>query len=228
VEEIVRIAHAHNVPVLVDGAQSTPHIKVDVKKLDVDFFVFSGHKVYGPTGIGVLYGKEAWLDKLPPYQGGGEMIKNVSFAGTTFNELPFKFEAGTPDYIGSTALAAALNYVSAIGIEKIHAYEESLRLYAEEKMKEIEGMRFIGENDQKSGLVSFLVGNIHPYDVGTLLDKLGIAVRTGHHCAEPVMHHFGIEGTVRASFAVYNTKEEIDVFVAGLARVASMFNRKKH
>lgn len=228
VEEIVRIAHAHNVPVLVDGAQSTPHIKVDVKKLDVDFFVFSGHKVYGPTGIGVLYGKEAWLDKLPPYQGGGEMIKNVSFAGTTFNELPFKFEAGTPDYIGSTALAAALNYVSAIGIEKIHAYEESLRLYAEEKMKEIEGMRFIGENDQKSGLVSFLVGNIHPYDVGTLLDKLGIAVRTGHHCAEPVMHHFGIEGTVRASFAVYNTKEEIDAFVAGLARVASMFNRKKH
>ena len=201
---------------------------MDVKKLDVDFFVFSGHKVYGPTGIGVLYGKEAWLDKLPPYQGGGEMIKNVSFAGTTFNELPFKFEAGTPDYIGSTALAAALNYVSAIGIEKIHAYEESLRLYAEEKMKEIEGMRFIGENDQKSGLVSFLVGNIHPYDVGTLLDKLGIAVRTGHHCAEPVMHHFGIEGTVRASFAVYNTKEEIDVFVAGLARVASMFNRKKH
>ena len=156
------------------------------------------------------------------------MIKNVSFAGTTFNELPFKFEAGTPDYIGSTALAAALNYVSAIGIEKIHAYEESLRLYAEEKMKEIEGMRFIGENDQKSGLVSFLVGNIHPYDVGTLLDKLGIAVRTGHHCAEPVMHHFGIEGTVRASFAVYNTKEEIDAFVAGLARVASMFNRKKH
>lgn len=175
----------------------------------------------------MCHGKEAWLDKLPPYQGGGEMIKNVHFSGTTFNELPFKFEAGTPDYIGSTALAAALNYVSAIGMDEIHAYEESLRIYAEEKMKEIDGMRFIGENDQKSGLVSFLVGNIHPYDVGTLLDKLGIAVRTGHHCAEPVMQHFGIEGTVRASFALYNTKEEIDSFVAGLVRVASMFNRKK-
>ena len=223
VSELVRIAHAHNVPVLIDGAQSIPHIPVDVQALDADFYVFSGHKVYGPTGIGVLYGKEAWLDKLPPYQGGGEMIKNVSFEKTTFNELPFKFEAGTPDYIGSTALAKALDYVSAIGMEQIEAYEHGLTQYAMQRLKEVRGMRIFGEAAQKSSVISFLVGNIHHFDMGTLLDRLGIAVRTGHHCAEPLMHRLGIEGTVRASFALYNTKEEIDVLVAGIERVAKMF-----
>lgn len=223
VSELVRIAHAHNVPVLIDGAQSIPHIPVDVQALDADFYVFSGHKVYGPTGIGVLYGKEAWLDKLPPYQGGGEMIKNVSFEKTTFNELPFKFEAGTPDYIGSTALAKALDYVSAIGMEQIEAYEHGLTQYAMQRLKEVQGMRIFGEAAQKSSVISFLVGNIHHFDMGTLLDRLGIAVRTGHHCAEPLMHRLGIEGTVRASFALYNTKEEIDVLVAGIERVAKMF-----
>lgn len=223
VSELVRIAHAHNVPVLIDGAQSIPHIPVDVQALDADFYVFSGHKVYGPTGIGVLYGKEAWLDKLPPYQGGGEMIKNVSFEKTTFNELPFKFEAGTPDYIGSTALAKALDYVSAIGMEQIEAYEHGLTQYAMQCLKEVRGMRIFGEAAQKSSVISFLVGNIHHFDMGTLLDRLGIAVRTGHHCAEPLMHRLGIEGTVRASFALYNTKEEIDVLVAGIERVAKMF-----
>lgn len=223
VSELVRIAHAHNVPVLIDGAQSIPHIPVDVQALDADFYVFSGHKVYGPTGIGVLYGKEAWLDKLPPYQGGGEMIKNVSFEKTTFNELPFKFEAGTPDYIGSTALAKALDYVSAIGMERIEAYEHGLTQYAMQRLKEVRGMRIFGEAAQKSSVISFLVGNIHHFDMGTLLDRLGIAVRTGHHCAEPLMHRLGIEGTVRASFALYNTKEEIDVLVAGIERVAKMF-----
>lgn len=223
VSELVRIAHAHNVPVLIDGAQSIPHIPVDVQALDADFYVFSGHKVYGPTGIGALYGKEAWLDKLPPYQGGGEMIKNVSFEKTTFNELPFKFEAGTPDYIGSTALAKALDYVSAIGMEQIEAYEHGLTQYAMQRLKEVRGMRIFGEAAQKSSVISFLVGNIHHFDMGTLLDRLGIAVRTGHHCAEPLMHRLGIEGTVRASFALYNTKEEIDVLVAGIERVAKMF-----
>lgn len=223
VSELVRIAHAHNVPVLIDGAQSIPHIPVDVQALDADFYVFSGHKVYGPTGIGVLYGKEAWLDKLPPYQGGGEMIKNVSFEKTTFNELPFKFEAGTPDYIGSTALAKALDYVSVIGMEQIEAYEHGLTQYAMQRLKEVRGMRIFGEAAQKSSVISFLVGNIHHFDMGTLLDRLGIAVRTGHHCAEPLMHRLGIEGTVRASFALYNTKEEIDVLVAGIERVAKMF-----
>lgn len=223
VSELVRIAHAHNVPVLIDGAQSIPHIPVDVQALDADFYVFSGHKVYGPTGIGVLYGKEAWLDKLPPYQGGGEMIKNVSFEKTTFNELPFKFEAGTPDYIGSTALAKALDYVSAIGMEQIEAYEHGLTQYAMQRLKEVRGMRIFGEAAQKSSVISFLVGNIHHFDMGTLLDRLGIAVRTGHHCAEPLMHRLGIEGTVRASFALYNTKEEIDMLVAGIERVAKMF-----
>lgn len=223
VSELVRIAHAHNVPVLIDGAQSIPHIPVDVQALDADFYVFSGHKVYGPTGIGVLYGKEAWLDKLPPYQGGGEMIKNVSFERTTFNELPFKFEAGTPDYIGSTALAKALDYVSAIGMEQIEAYEHGLTQYAMQRLKEVRGMRIFGEAAQKSSVISFLVGKIHHFDMGTLLDRLGIAVRTGHHCAEPLMHRLGIEGTVRASFALYNTKEEIDVLVAGIERVAKMF-----
>lgn len=225
IKEIVKIAHAHDIPVLVDGAQSTPHISIDVQDLDVDFFAFSGHKIYGPTGIGVLYGKEKWLEKIPPYQGGGEMIHKVTFEKTTFNELPFKFEAGTPDYIGSTALAAALDYVSAIGIENIAQHEHELLHYATEKLSQIDGMRFIGESDSKSGLISFLVGNIHPYDLGTILDKLGIAVRTGHHCAEPVMQAFHIEGTVRASFAMYNTKEEIDILVAGIERAAKMFRR---
>lgn len=223
VKEMIATAHAHGVPVLIDGAQSIPHMPIDVQDLDADFYVFSGHKVYGPTGIGVLYGKEAWLDKLPPYQGGGEMIKNVSFEHTTFNELPFKFEAGTPDYIGSTALAKALDYVSAIGMDKIAAYEHELTVYAMNRLKEIPGMRIFGEAEHKGGVISFLVGNIHHFDMGTLLDRLGIAVRTGHHCAEPLMHRMGIEGTVRASLGLYNTKEEIDVLVAGIERVSQMF-----
>ncbi|WP_270243497.1 aminotransferase class V-fold PLP-dependent enzyme [Phocaeicola coprocola] len=223
VKEMIAIAHAHGVPVLIDGAQSIPHMPIDVQDLDADFYVFSGHKVYGPTGIGVLYGKETWLDKLPPYQGGGEMIKNVSFEHTTFNELPFKFEAGTPDYIGSTALAKALDYVSAIGMDKIAAYEHELTVYAMNRLKEIPGMRIIGEAEHKGGVISFLVGNIHHFDMGTLLDRLGIAVRTGHHCAEPLMHRMGIEGTVRASLGLYNTKEEIDALAAGIERVSRMF-----
>ena len=202
VKEMIATAHAHGVPVLIDGAQSIPHMPIDVQDLDADFYVFSGHKVYGPTGIGVLYGKETWLDKLPPYQGGGEMIKNVSFEHTTFNELPFKFEAGTPDYIGSTALAKALDYVSAIGMDKIAAYEHELTVYAMNRLKEIPGMRIFGEAEHKGGVISFLVGNIHHFDMGTLLDRLGIAVRTGHHCAEPLMHRMGIEGTVRASLGL--------------------------
>ncbi|MFP5130076.1 aminotransferase class V-fold PLP-dependent enzyme [Phocaeicola coprocola] len=223
VKEMIATAHAHGVPVLIDGAQSIPHMPIDVQDLDADFYVFSGHKVYGPTGIGVLYGKETWLDKLPPYQGGGEMIKNVSFEHTTFNELPFKFEAGTPDYIGSTALAKALDYVSAIGMDKIAAYEHELTVYAMNRLKEIPRMRIFGEAEHKGGVISFLVGNIHHFDMGTLLDRLGIAVRTGHHCAEPLMHRMGIEGTVRASLGLYNTKEEIDALVAGIERVSRMF-----
>ena len=223
VKEMIAEAHAHGVPVLVDGAQSVPHMKVDVQDLDADFFAFSGHKVYGPTGVGVLYGKEEWLDKLPPYQGGGEMIQSVSFEKTTFNELPFKFEAGTPDYIGTTALAKALDYVSAIGMDKIEAHEHELTTYAMNRMKQIEGMRIFGEAEHKSSVISFLVGNIHHLDMGTLLDRLGIAVRTGHHCAQPLMNRLGIEGTVRASFGLYNTKEEIDILVAGIERVSRMF-----
>lgn len=222
-KEMIAIAHAHGVPVLVDGAQSVPHLKVDVQDLDADFFAFSGHKIYGPTGVGVLYGKEEWLDKLPPYQGGGEMIQNVSFEKTTFNELPFKFEAGTPDYIGTTALAKALDYVSAIGIENIAAHEHELTQYAMQRLKEIDGMRIFGEAEHKSSVISFLVGNIHHLDMGTLLDRLGIAVRTGHHCAQPLMIRMGIEGTVRASFGLYNTKEEIDALAAGIERVSKMF-----
>lgn len=186
-KEMIATAHAHGVPVLIDGAQSVPHMKVDVQDLDADFFAFSGHKIYGPTGVGVLYGKEEWLDKLPPYQGGGEMIQSVSFEKTTFNELPFKFEAGTPDYIGTTALAKALDYVSAIGMENIAAHEHELTLYAMQRLKEINGMRIFGEAEHKSSVISFLVGNIHHLDMGTLLDRLGIAVRTGHHCAQPLM-----------------------------------------
>lgn len=226
VADIIKKAHSHNIPVMVDGAQSVPHMPVDVQALDADFYVFSGHKIYGPTGIGVLYGKEAWLDRIPPYQGGGEMIQKVTFEKTTFNELPFKFEAGTPDYIGSTALAEALNYVSAIGMDNIAAHEQELVRYTLEKLGEVENIRFIGNAKHRSGLVSFLVGNIHPYDLGSIIDKLGIAVRTGHHCAEPVMAAFGIEGTVRASFGIYNTKEEIDTLVAGVQRAAKMFKRR--
>jgi cysteine desulfurase/selenocysteine lyase len=223
VKEIIAKAHARGVAVLIDGAQSVPHFKIDVQDLDADFFVFSGHKVYAPTGIGVLYGKETWLDRIPPYQGGGEMIEKVTFEKTTFNTLPFKFEAGTPDFIGSTALAEALKYVESTGLDNIRAHEQELLQYAIAKLSEIEGIRFIGEARERSSLVSFLVGNIHPYDIGTILDKLGIAVRTGHHCAQPVMSAFGIEGTVRASFAVYNTKAEIDVLAAGIERAKKMF-----
>ena len=223
VKEIIAEAHRHGVPVLVDGAQSVPHMKVDVQDLDAEFYVFSGHKVYGPTGIGVLYGKEAWLDKLPPYQGGGEMIATVSFEKTTFNELPFKFEAGTPDFIGSTALAEALRYVDQLSMDQIAAYEQELLRYATERLKAIEGMRIYGEAADKGAVISFLVGNIHHYDMGMLLDRLGIAVRTGHHCAQPLMQAMGIEGTIRASFSFYNTKEEIDVLVAGIERVRKMF-----
>ncbi|MGM9760324.1 MAG: aminotransferase class V-fold PLP-dependent enzyme [Parabacteroides sp.] len=223
VEEIVRIAHERGVPVLVDGAQSVPHMAVDVQQLDCEFYVFSGHKVYGPTGIGVLYGKEEWLDRLPPYQGGGEMIATVSFEKTTFNELPFKFEAGTPDFIGSTALAEALRYVQALGMDRIAAYEQELLRYATERLSAIEGMRIFGQAREKGAVLSFLVGHIHHYDMGMLLDRLGIAVRTGHHCAQPLMQALGIEGTVRASFSFYNTKEEIDVLAAGIERVRKMF-----
>ena len=222
-KEIVEIAHSHGVPVLIDGAQAVPHLKVDVQDLDAEFYVFSAHKIYGPTGIGILYGKEEWLDKLPPYQGGGEMIATVSFEKTTFNELPFKFEAGTPDYIGSTALAEALRYVNNLGIENIAAWENELLSYATEKLEAIDGMRIFGKAANKSGVISFLVGNIHHYDMGMLLDRLGIAVRTGHHCAQPLMQNLGIEGTVRASFAFYNTKEEIDILAASIVRVAGMF-----
>ena len=223
VKELIAFAHSRQVPVLIDGAQAVPHMKVDVQNLDADFYVFSGHKVYGPTGVGVLYGKESWLDRLPPYQGGGEMIQHVSFEKTTFNELPFKFEAGTPDYIGTTGLARALDYVSAIGMENIAAYEHQLTDYAMKRLAEIPEMRFFGTAPGKGGVISFLVGSIHHFDLGTLLDRLGIAVRTGHHCAQPLMTRLGIEGTVRASFGLYNTTEEVDALVAGIDRVRKMF-----
>ncbi len=224
VKEIIRIAHEKNIPVLLDGAQAVPHLKVNVADLDADFYVFSGHKIYGPTGIGVLYGKEKWLNAIPPYQGGGEMIATVSFEKTTYNDLPYKFEAGTPDYIGSTALAEALRYVQEIGIEEIAAYEHELTVYATQRLGEIENMRIIGTADAKSAVISFLVDEIHPYDIGMLLDKLGIAVRTGHHCAQPLIDSLGIPGTVRASFAFYNTKQEIDSFVDALKRVVAMLS----
>ena len=223
VKEMIRIAHEHEVPVMVDGAQSTPHMKVDVQDLDCDFFAFSGHKIYGPTGIGVLYGKEKWLDEMPPYQGGGEMIESVSFEKTTFEKLPFKFEAGTPDYVATHGLATALNYVTERGLDNIFAHEQELTRYAMEQMKEIPDMRIFGTSQHKDAVISFLVGDIHHLDMGTLLDRLGIAVRTGHHCAEPLMHRLGISGTVRASFALYNTKEEVDALVAGIKRVSQMF-----
>jgi cysteine desulfurase/selenocysteine lyase len=223
VEEIIRTAHRHNVPVLIDGAQAAPHIPVDVQALDADFYVFSAHKIYGPTGIGVLYGKEEWLEKLPPYQGGGEMISTVSFEKTVFNELPFKFEAGTPDYIGSTAFAEALRYVERLGIGRIAACEQELLRYAAEKIQALDApVRIFGQAAHKSSVLSFLIDGIHHYDTGMLLDRLGIAVRTGHHCAQPLMNTLGIGGTVRASFAFYNTKEEIDIFIAGLKQVQTM------
>ena len=223
VKDMARTAHSHGVPILIDGAQSIPHMPVDVQELDADFYVFSGHKVYGPTGVGVLYGKEDWLDRLPPYQGGGEMIQHVSFERTTFNELPFKFEAGTPDYIGTTGLARALDYVTALGMDRIAAYEHDLTEYATRQLKQVPGMHIFGEAPEKGSVISFLVGNIHHFDMGTLLDRLGIAVRTGHHCAQPLMQRLGIEGTVRASFGLYNTREEVDALVAGVERVSRMF-----
>ncbi len=223
VKEIIDIAHAHNVPILIDGAQSVPHLAVDVQALDADFYAFSGHKVYGPTGVGVLYGKADWLNRMPPYQGGGDMIQNVSFKGTTFNELPFKFEAGTPDYIGTTGLAKALDYVSALGMDEIAKYEHELTQYATDQLRGIPGMRFIGEASEKGSVISFLVGDIHPFDMGTLLDRLGIAVRTGHHCAQPLMDRYGIPGTVRASLSFYNTKEEMDTLASAIDRIRKMF-----
>jgi cysteine desulfurase/selenocysteine lyase len=223
ISEIISEAHSHGVPVAVDGAQSVPHIKVNVQDLGADFYAFSGHKIYGPTGIGVFYGRKELLEQMPPYQGGGEMIKRVTFEKTTYNELPYKFEAGTPDYVGSIALAKALDYVQGIGIDNIAVYESELCNYAIERLNAIPDMRIIGNAGHRSAVVSFLVGNIYPSDMGTLLDRLGIAVRTGHHCAEPLMDRLEIPGTVRASFAFYNTKEEIDALVAGVERVIKMF-----
>ena len=246
VRDIIRIAHEHGVPVLIDGAQSTPHLPIDVRELDCDFFAFSGHKIYGPTGIGVLYGKEEWLDRIPPYMGGGEMIKNVSFERTTFNDLPYKFEAGTPDYVASTGLAKALDFVTSIGFDAIQAHERDLTAYAMQRMNEVEGMHIFGPRDieEHDAVISFLVGtpsdsslkgedslpsrdgrggSIHHLDMGTLLDRLGIAIRTGHHCAEPLMRRLGIEGTCRASFALYNTRQDVDALVAGIQRVRQMF-----
>ena len=223
VKEITRIAHEHGVPVLVDGAQSTPHFPVDVQDIDCEFFVFSGHKMYGPTGIGVLYGKESWLDRLPPYQGGGEMIESVTFEKTVFEKLPFKFEAGTPDYVATHGLAKAIEYIESIGLDNISAHERELTDYCMQRLSEIDGMRIFGTSSHKDAVVSFLVRDIHHLDMGTLLDRLGIAVRTGHQCAQPLMDRLGIQGTVRASFALYNTKEEIDILANGIARVSQMF-----
>lgn len=224
IKEMIRIAHEHGVPVVVDGAQSVPHFAVDVQDLDCDFLAFSGHKVYGPTGVGVLYGKEEWLDRLPPYQGGGEMIERVSFEKTTFERPPLKFEAGTPDYIATHGLATALDYVTSLGMDNILAHEQDLTHYALQQLREIEGMHIYGHNnDSGDAVISFNVGDIHHMDLGTLLDQLGIAVRTGHHCAQPLMDRLGILGTVRASFGLYNTREEVDALVAGIKRIAMMF-----
>jgi len=222
VKEIIDAAHAIDVPVLVDGAQATPHMRADVQALDADFYVFSGHKIFGPTGIGLLYGKEAWLEAMPPYHGGGEMIKTVTFEKTTYNELPFKYEAGTPDISGSIAMGVAMDYIDAIGYEAIQRHEQDLLDYATGQLNNIQGIRFIGEAEQKASVISFLIDGTHPYDVGTLLDKLGIAVRTGHHCTQPLMDQYGIPGTVRASFAVYNNREDVDRLVAGVERAARM------
>ena len=223
-KEMIRIAHEHGVPVVVDGAQSVPHFAVDVQDLDCDFLAFSGHKVYGPTGVGVLYGKEEWLDRLPPYQGGGEMIERVSFEKTTFERPPLKFEAGTPDYVATHGLATALDYVTSLGMDNILAHEQDLTRYALQQLRDIEGMHIYGHrNDSGDAVISFNVGDIHHMDLGTLLDQLGIAVRTGHHCAQPLMDRLGILGTVRASFGLYNTREEVDALVAGIKRIAMMF-----
>ncbi|MDE6083345.1 MAG: cysteine desulfurase [Muribaculaceae bacterium] len=224
VKEMIAEAHAQGVPVLVDGAQASPHIKIDVKDLDCDFYVFSSHKMYGPCGIGVLYGKEELLEKMPPYQGGGEMISHVSFNHTTFADLPFKFEAGTPDYVDIAAFARCLDYIDSIGLDKIEAHEEDLLRYATERLLEIPGLRIYGQAAHKSAVISFLVGDIHPYDLGMLIDRLGIAVRTGHHCAQPLMERLGIAGTVRAGFAVYNTRSEVDALIDALNRVIPMLS----
>lgn len=223
VQQMIAIAHAHGVPVMVDGAQSTPHFVVDMQLLDCDFFVFSGHKAYGPTGVGVLYGKEEWLDRLPPYQGGGEMISHVSFDKVTFERPPLKFEAGTPDYIATHGLAVALDYLSRLGMDNIARHEQELTAYATHQLQQIDQLGIYGTSSAKDAVISFHVGDIHPMDIGTLLDRLGIAVRTGHHCAQPLMERLGILGTVRASFGLYTTKEEIDVLVAGIERVSKMF-----
>lgn len=223
VDEIISIAHSHGVPVMIDGAQSVPHMPVNVKQMDCDFLVFSGHKMYGPTGVGVLYGKEEWLNRLPPYQGGGEMIEHVSFEGTTFERPPLKFEAGTPDYIATHGLAKAIEYIEGLGIESIHRHEQELLAYATKRLSEIDGMRIFGQSKNKESVISFLVGNIHHMDMGTLLDRLGIAVRTGHHCAQPLMDRLGVLGIVRASFALYNTKVDVDALADAIERVAKMF-----
>ena len=222
VKQVIKLSHEKGIPVMLDGCQAVPHMKVDVQALDVDFYALSSHKMYGPTGFGILYGKKKWLSEMPPYQGGGEMIKTVSFEGTTYNELPFKYEAGTPDISGAVAFGAAIDYINDIGYEAIATQEVKLLTYATEKLKEITGLRIIGEATEKASVISFLVGDIHPYDLGTILDKLGIAVRTGHHCTQPLMDHFGIPGTVRASFAVYNTEEEVDKLVVGVKRAVSL------
>jgi cysteine desulfurase/selenocysteine lyase len=223
VEKIIKMAHERGIPVLVDAAQSAPHMPLDVQQMDCDFMAFSGHKMYGPTGIGVLYGKEAWLEKLPPYQGGGEMIDKVTWERTTFERLPFKFEAGTPDYVATHGLATAIDYLCSLGLDNIQAHEQELTRYCMEQLRGIEGIHLYGEAEDKDAVVSFNVGDIHHLDIGTLLDRLGIAVRTGHHCAQPLMARLGISGTVRASFALYNTCEEIDALVAGIRRVSQMF-----
>ena len=223
IDEIIQFAHSQGVPVLVDGAQSAPHFAIDVQAMDCDFFALSGHKMYGPTGIGVLYGKEEWLDRMPPYQGGGEMIETVSFDKVTFEKPPLKFEAGTPDYVATHGLATAVDYLLDLGMDNIQKHEAMLTKYAMEQLSTIKDIRFIGTPRQKDAVVSFLVGDIHPFDLGTLLDRLGIALRTGHHCTQPLMQRLGIQGTVRASFGLYNTKEEIDVLVKGIERVAAMF-----
>lgn len=223
VTDVIRIAHEHGIPVMVDGAQSAPHMKIDVQDMDCDFYAFSGHKMYGPTGIGVLYGKETWLEKLPPYQGGGEMIDKVTWEQTTFERLPFKFEAGTPDYIATHGLATAIDYLGSVGLDRVEAHEHELTRYCMEQLQTIDGLTIYGPAENHDAVVSFNVGHIHHLDMGTLLDRLGIAVRTGHHCAQPLMDRLGVTGTVRASFALYNTKEEVDALVAGIRRVSQMF-----
>lgn len=223
VKELATIAHSHNVPILIDGAQSVPHIKVDVRDMDCDFYAFSGHKIYGPTGIGALYGKAEWLEKLPPYQGGGEMIKNVHFGHTEFEDAPLKFEAGTPDYVGSHSLATAIDYVESLGLDNIAAHEHELLEYATKRLESIPGMRIFGKAKNKSAVISFVVGNIHPLDLGTLLDRLGIAIRTGHHCAQPLVESLGVQSVARVSFGLYNTLKEVDALFNGIERVMKMF-----